>query len=96
MYDVSVTFKGLMAKVKVLKEQYPYRMVEKGILDNGHPDYYIQKWNEFKKTYLDMYPLDNSYQLAVCLDDEEYVKWLDCDTVSCYKELRGDVVKGHK
>ena len=85
-----------MSKLKVIHERHPYRFVEKGILDNGMPDYYIQKYNEYTKTYKDMYPLDNGYQLSVCLDDHEYVKWLDCDTVECYRELRGDVVRGHK
>ena len=81
--------------LKVIHEQFPYRYVEKGVLENGMPDYYIQKWDEYKKRYNDMYPLDNSYQLSVCLDDPEYVKWLDCDDVACYRDLRGDVIRGH-
>ena len=81
--------------LKVIHEQFPYRFVEKGVLENGMPDYYIQKWNYDNKVYNDMYPLDNSYQLSVCLDDPEYVKWLDPHCQKCYIELRGDVIRGH-
>ena len=72
-------------KMKVLHEHYPYRFVETGILDNGKPDYRIQKYNWMTKRYSDMYLLDNSMQLSVCLDDFEYVKWLDPEGIPCYK-----------
>ena len=42
-------------------EQYPYRFVQCGTIEiNGLPDYRIQKFNEWKKRYFDMYLLDNS------------------------------------
>ena len=30
----------------VIHERYPYRYVDVGILENGYPDYRIQKYNE--------------------------------------------------
>ena len=30
----------------VIHERYPYRYVDVGILENGFPDYRIQKYNE--------------------------------------------------
>jgi len=51
---------------------------------NGRPDYRIQKINDWTKRYTDMYLLDNQMQLDYCLEDPEYTKWLDPDTVPCY------------
>ena len=77
-----------MRSPKVIAERYPYRFTEHGILaTNGMPDYRIQKYNWITKRYSDMYLLDNSLQLATCLDDHEYVKWLD-GTVPCYVKNR--------
>ena len=73
---------------KVISERYPYRFTEHGVLDNGKPDYRIQKYNWMTKRYSDMYLLDNSMQLATCLDDHEYVKWLDPAGVPCYTKNR--------
>jgi len=73
-----------MNKVKVLLERFPYRYVEVGMLENGHPDYRIQKAHEYTKRYSDMYLLDNQMQLLTAIEDFEYTKWLDPDRVPCY------------
>ena len=78
----------LMNTMKVIHERFPYRFTENGELDNGCPDYRIQKFNMDTKRYSDMYLLDNSMQLATCLDDHEYVKWLDPEGVACYIKNR--------
>jgi hypothetical protein len=70
--------------VKVLLERFPYRYVEFGTLENGTPDYRIQKANEYTKRYSDMYLLDNQMQLLTAIDDFEYTKWLDPEGVPCY------------
>lgn len=70
--------------MKVLLERFPYRYVEFGTLENGTPDYRIQKANEYTKRYSDMYLLDNQMQLLTAIDDFEYTKWLDPEGVPCY------------
>ena len=75
-------------KPTVIHEQFPYRFTENGTLENGKPDYRVQKYREDTRRYTDMYLLDNSMQLATCLDDVEYVKWLDPDGVACYVKDR--------
>ncbi len=70
--------------MKVLLERFPYRYVESGVLENGMPDYRIQKANEYTKRYSDMYLLDNQMQLLTAIDDFEYTKWLDPEGVACY------------
>ncbi len=72
------------SKTKVLFERFPYRYVESGILENGHPDYRIQKAHYYTKRYSDMYLLDNQMQLLTAIDDFEYTKWLDPENVPCY------------
>tara|TARA_B100000085_G_scaffold235273_1_gene223401 strand:+ start:74 stop:247 length:174 start_codon:yes stop_codon:yes gene_type:complete len=57
--------------MKVLLERFPYRYVESGTLDNGFPDYRIQKANEYTKRYSDMYLLDNQMQLLTAMEDFE-------------------------
>ena len=37
--------------MKVIMERYPYRYVECGTLDNGFPDYRIQKEDYYTKRY---------------------------------------------
>ena len=72
-------------KPKVLLEQFPYRYVEVGSIElNGEPDYRIQKVDSFTGRYKDMYLLDNQMQLITAMEDFEYTKWLDPDTVPCY------------
>ena len=70
--------------MKVLLERYPYRYVECGTLENGYPDYRIQKENEYTKRYNDMYLCDNFMQLKTAIEDFEYTKWLDPAGVPCY------------
>ena len=55
------------AKTQIILERYPYRYVECGTLDNGFPDYRIQKFNTWTGRYRDMYLLDNSTQLDLSL-----------------------------
>ena len=77
-----------MTKTEVILERYPYRYVEVGILDNGFPDYRIQKYNDWTKRYSDMYLLDNSTQLDYAIEDFEYTKWLDPDPeVGAYRKF---------
>ena len=73
------------AKTQVILERFPYRFVQKGLLEiNGEPDYRIQKAHEYTKRYSDMYLLDNQMQLLTAMDDFEYTKWLDPAGVPCY------------
>ena len=68
----------MRAKTEVILERYPYRFVQKGLLEeNGAPDFRIQKFNDIQKRYYDMYYLDSQAQLDCCIEDPEYVKWLD-------------------
>ena len=70
--------------MKVLLERFPYRYVECGTLENGFPDYRIQKANSWSKRYSDMYLLDNQMQLLTAIDDFDYTLWLDPENVPCY------------
>ena len=70
--------------MKILLERFPYRYVEMGILDNGFPDYRIQKADSYTKRYRDMYLLDNQMQLLTCMEDYDYTRWLDPDDVTSY------------
>jgi len=69
---------------KVLLERSPYRYVSVGDLDNGFPDYRIQKFDEWTKRYKDMYLCDNGMQISLAMEDFEYTKWLDPAGVPCY------------
>ena len=60
----------------VIHERYPYRYVDVGILENGFPDYRIQKYNEDTGRYKDMYLCDNGDQLETAMEDFEYTKWI--------------------
>ena len=69
----------------VILDKFPYRYIEMGnLLENGHPDYRIQKFNEYTRRYNDMYLLDSATQLDYAIDDFEYTKWLDPAGVPCY------------
>ena len=70
--------------MKILLERYPYRYIECGTLENGFPDYRIQKANEWTKRYSDMYLCDNQMQILTAMEDFEYTKWLDPDRVPAY------------
>jgi len=65
--------------IEVLCQNDPYRYVKMpDLLENGQPDYRIQKWNNHNG-YKDMYLCDNFMQLKTAIDDFEYTKWLDPD-----------------
>ena len=70
--------------MNILLERFPYRYVECGTLDNGFPDYRIQKADSWTKRYSDMYLCDNGMQLTTAMEDFEYTKWLDPARVPCY------------
>jgi sulfur transfer complex TusBCD TusB component (DsrH family) len=70
--------------MNIILERFPYRYVECGTLENGFPDYRIQKADSWTKRYSDMYLCDNGMQLATAMEDYEYTKWLDPDRVPCY------------
>lgn len=70
--------------MKILLERYPYRYVECGTLENGFPDYRIQKANEWTKRYNDMYLCDNQMQILTAMEDYDYTCWLDPDRVPAY------------
>jgi len=72
--------------MNVLLERFPYRYVESGVLENGNPDYRIQKANEYTNRYSDMYLLDNQMQLLTAMEDFEYTLWLDPARVPCYRK----------
>ena len=61
--------------MKVLLERFPYRYVECGTLENGYPDYRIQKENEYTKRYSDMYLCDNGDQIALAMEDFELIPY---------------------
>ena len=47
----------------VILDKFPYRYIEMDkLLENGHPDYRIQKFNEYSRRYNDMYLLDSEDQ----------------------------------
>jgi hypothetical protein len=76
-----------ITKPEVILERYPYRYVQCGLLENGFPDYRIQKWNEWSKRYKDMYYCDNGMQMDTAMEDFEYTKWLDPDPeVGAYRK----------
>jgi hypothetical protein len=64
---------------EILLERHQYRYVSVGTLENGFPDYRIQKFNEWSKRYSDMYLCDNQMQILTAIEDFEYTKWLDPD-----------------
>ena len=81
-------FKGGTMTLTVIHERYPYRYVDVGILENGFPDYRIQKYNENTGRYKDMYLCDNGDQLETAMEDFEYTKWLDPADVPCYNRTK--------
>ncbi len=69
-------------------ERFPYRYVESGTLENGKPDFRIQKLDSWTNRYKDMYLCDNGMQLTQAIEDFEYTKWLDPAGVPSY--TKGD------
>ena len=71
--------------IEVLLHNEPYRYIEMPEpLDNGKPDYRIQKYNQYTGRYKDMYLCDNYMQMETAMNDFEYTKWLDPAGVPCY------------
>ena len=83
-----------MSKTEIILERFPYRFVQKGLLEtNGAADYRIQKFNDLNRQYYDMYYLDSAIQLDAGIEDPEYVKWLDPDPeVAAYPNKSDKVV----
>ena len=76
--------------MNVIMEWFPYRYVEYGTLENGKPDFRIQKMGSYTNRYSDMYLCDNGMQLTQAIEDFEYTKWLDPDCVPCYVKEEDD------
>ena len=74
--------------MKILLERFPYRYIECGTLENGFPDFRIQKADSYTKKYRDMYLLDNQMQLLTAMEDYDYTLWLDPERVPCYRKDR--------
>jgi hypothetical protein len=72
--------------MKILLDRFPYRYVECGTLENGYPDYRIQKMNSISGRYNDMYLCDNGMQFGTAMEDFEYTKWLDPDNPGAYRK----------
>ena len=72
----------------VIMERFPYRYVEAGTLENGKPDFRIQKMGRYSPRYKDMYLCDNGDQLETAMEDFEYTKWLDPAAVPCYNRTK--------
>ena len=78
-------YRGLKIMIEVLVQNDPYRYVRMpDLLENGKPDYRIQKMDTYTRRYKDMYLCDNAMQLTTAMEDFEYTKWLDPDGVPCY------------
>ena len=75
--------------MNIIMERSQYRYVESGTLDKGFPDYRIQKQDYYTKRYRDMYLCDNGMQLITAIEDFEYTKWLDPETVPCSVKDKG-------
>ena len=57
--------------MKILLERFPYRYVECGTLENGFPDYRIQKQTSILSDTL-TYFCDNQMQILTAMEDFEY------------------------
>ena len=74
--------------MNVLLERFPYRYVENVTLENGKPDFRIQKMDSYSPRWKDMYLCDSGMQLTQAMEDFEYTKWLDPADVPCYLETK--------
>ena len=79
-------------KLEVILDRYPYRFVQFGKLESGYPDLRIQKMNFNTWRWNDMYLLDSQAQLDACIEDREYVKWLDPDPEVAAYPLKSNTV----
>ena len=80
-------------KLEVILDRYPYRFVQFGKLESGYPDLRIQKMNYNTWRWNDMYYLDSQTQLDCCIEDPEYVKWLDPDPEVAAYPRKSDTVR---
>ena len=80
-------------KLEVILDRYPYRFVQFGELESGYPDLRIQKMNYNTWRWNDMYYLDSSAQLDCCIEDPEYMKWLDPDPEVAAYPRKSDTVR---
>ena len=80
-------------KLDVILDRYPYRFVQFGKLKSGYPDFRIQKMNFNTWRWNDMYLLDSQAQLDYCIEDREYVKWLDPDPEVAAYPRKSDVCR---
>ena len=62
--------------MKVLHTIGAFRFVEKGILENGMPDYRLQEQDYYNRKWFDVYLFDNKMQCLLAMEDQEYPKWL--------------------
>ena len=82
-----------MTKLEVILDRYPYRFVQFGELESGYPDLRIQKMNYNTWRWNDMYYLDSQAQLDCCIEDPEYMKWLDPDPEVAAYPRKSDIVR---
>ena len=80
-------------KLDVILDRYPYRFVQFGKLESGYPDFRIQKMNFNTWRWNDMYLLDSQAQLDYCIEDREYVKWLDPDPEVAAYPRKSDICR---
>ena len=80
-------------KLDVILDRYPYRFVQFGKLESGYPDFRIQKMNFNTWRWNDIYLLDSQAQLDYCIEDREYVKWLDPDPEVAAYPRKSDVCR---
>ena len=71
-----------MLTMTILLERFPYRFVESE--ERG----WVEKFSHTTKRYSHMYEVADERQMAVLLDDSEYVKWLDPSGPPCYTRSR--------
>ena len=50
---------------------------------------YVECGTYYTKRYRDMYLCDNGMQLITAIEDLDYTKWLDPETVPCYVKDKG-------
>ena len=84
LLTISLRLMKTMSNTVVIHERFPYRFVQNGTLENGKPDCRIQKFDEYRHMYKDMYYCDNAMQFDIAMEDLEYTKWLDPAGVPCY------------
>lgn len=65
-------------KSTTLMERFPYRFLETE--ERG----WVEKYNMYTKRYNHMYEVGCEKQMAMLLEDREYVLWLDPEGVNCY------------